>query len=78
MYILQCSDDTLYTGITVDVDRRVYEHNNSIKAAKYTRVRRPLKLIYFETCQDRSSASKRELEIKNLTKEKKLSLAASI
>lgn len=72
--MLKCSDDTLYTGITTDLDRRVYEHNSSPKAAKYTRVRRPVELIYFESCENKSSASKREYEIKQLSRVQKLLL----
>jgi len=74
VYILRCSDDTLYTGITTDIQRRVKEHNNSQKAAKYTKVRRPVILVYEETYEDRSSASKREYAIKQLTREEKLLL----
>lgn len=72
--MLRCSDDTLYTGITTDLDRRVNEHNNSIKAAKYTRIRRPLELIYSEVHEDKSSAAKREYEIKQLSRVEKLKL----
>ncbi|MDD2652431.1 MAG: GIY-YIG nuclease family protein [Sulfurimonas sp.] len=78
VYILRCGDDTLYTGITTDLDRRVYEHNNSPKAAKYTRIRRPLELIYFESCEHKSRASKREYEIKRLSRTEKLFLASSM
>lgn len=74
VYILKCSDETLYTGISTDVNRRVDEHNNSPKGAKYTRVRRPLELLYFEQHQDKSSASKREYEIKKLSRSKKLEI----
>jgi putative endonuclease len=74
VYILKCSDDTLYTGITIDLNRRVDEHNNSLKGAKYTRMRRPLELLYFEEHKDKSSASKREFEIKKLSRAKKLEL----
>ena len=74
VYILKCSDETLYTGITTDITRRLHEHNNSNKAAKYTSVRRPVELVYSEESQDRSSASKRERIIKKLTKSKKLEL----
>ncbi|MGE0739461.1 GIY-YIG nuclease family protein [Sulfurimonas sp.] len=74
IYMLKCSDDTLYTGITTDLSRRVGEHNNSSKGAKYTRVRRPVELIYSESCHDKSSASKREYQIKQLSKIQKLSL----
>lgn len=64
VYILQCADDTLYTGIATDVDRRLDEHNSSEKGAKYTRSRRPVTLVYCEAFPDRSSASRREYEIK--------------
>jgi len=74
VYILKCSDDTLYTGITIDLNRRVDEHNNSPKGAKYTRIRRPLELLYFEEVKDKSSASKREIEIKKLSRAQKLEL----
>ena len=74
MYILKCSDESLYTGITTDINRRLVEHNNSDKGAKYTSLRRPVELAYYEASQDRSSASKREYEIKKLTRIKKLEL----
>lgn len=74
IYILRCNDDTLYTGICTDIDRRVTEHNESDKGAKYTRVRRPVTLVYSEESQDRSTASKREYEIKKFTRKKKLEL----
>lgn len=74
VYILKCNDDTLYTGITTDVKRRLDEHNNSIKGAKYTKIRRPVELMYKEELEDRSSASKREYEIKKFNRAKKLEL----
>lgn len=74
IYIVECSDKTLYTGITTDVQRRVQEHNSSDKGAKYTKLRRPVKLVYQEESQDRSSASKREHAIKKLTRQEKLEL----
>ena len=78
VYILKCADDTLYTGITTELERRVDEHNGSEKGAKYTRVRRPVILIYSEVYNDRSSASKREYQIKkNMTRVEKLALIAS-
>lgn len=77
-YIVECSDTTLYTGITTDLQRRLDEHNNSPKGAKYTRVRRPVKLVYSEECEDRSSASKREYAIKRLSREKKQKLIEKI
>lgn len=72
--MLKCSDGSIYTGITTDLNRRVDEHNSSPKGAKYTRVRRPVKLIYSESYEDKSSASKREYVIKQLSKIQKLSL----
>ena len=74
VYILRCSDATLYTGITTDLSRRLQEHNSSKKGAKYTMLRRPVELVYSEEVEDRSSASKREHEIKKLTKQKKTEL----
>lgn len=71
VYILRCSDDTLYTGITTDIERRIDEHNNSPIGAKYTRNRRPVTLVYSETCEDKSAASKREYAIKKLTRTQK-------
>ncbi len=64
VYILKCADDTLYTGITTDLDRRIAEHNSSDKGAKYTRNRRPVSLVYHECFENRSEASKREYHIK--------------
>jgi len=74
VYILKCSDNTLYTGITTDIERRVEEHNSSPKGAKYTKLRRPVSLVYSEESEDRSSASKREYAIKKLSRVKKLEL----
>ena len=74
VYIVKCSDNSLYTGITTDIQRRVKEHNNSTEGAKYTRSRRPVKLVYQENCENRSSASKREIEIKKLQTDKKRNL----
>ncbi len=74
VYILRCNDDTLYTGITKDVQKRLQEHNESDKGAKYTKVRRPVELLYKEEATDRSSASKREYAIKKLSRAKKLEL----
>lgn len=74
VYILKCNDDTLYTGITKDVNKRLEEHNTSPKGAKYTKARRPVKLLYQEPSKDRSTASKREYAIKKLTRAKKLAL----
>ncbi|SKB57757.1 putative endonuclease [Lachnospiraceae bacterium] len=65
VYMLECADGTYYTGITTDPERRLKEHNFSEKGAKYTRARRPVKMVYTESFPDRSSASKREWEIKH-------------
>ncbi len=77
LYILKCNDGTLYTGITTDVTRRVKEHNSSLKAAKYTSLRRPVELLFSKQVGDRSSAIKEELRIKKLPRTKKLELATS-
>jgi len=74
LYILECADKTLYTGITVDLERRVNEHNSSKLGAKYTRARRPVKLVYSKKYKNRSSASKAEVEMKKLTREEKIKL----
>ncbi|RXJ60949.1 GIY-YIG nuclease family protein [Candidatus Marinarcus aquaticus] len=74
VYILKCCDGTLYTGIAKDVQKRLEEHNSSQKGAKYTKARRPVKLLYSESSKDRSSASKREYEIKKLSRTQKCAL----
>lgn len=74
VYILQCVDTTLYTGITTDLERRVKEHNNSKLGAKYTKARRPVKLVYAKEFADRSAALKEEARIKKLSKTKKTAL----
>ena len=74
VYILHGADNTLYTGITTDILRRVEEHNNSPKGAKYTRTRRPVELAYQEDCDSRSHASQREYCIKRLSRTAKLKL----
>ena len=76
VYILRCKDDSLYTGITTDLPRRVEEHNAGT-GAKYTRGRGPVVLVYRESISDRSSASKREAEIKKLSRGEKLRLISS-
>ncbi len=76
VYILRCADGTLYTGITNDLDRRLAEHESG-QGAKYTRGRGPLELVYQENCQDRATASKREIQIKSLGRRAKLLLVAA-
>ena len=75
VYILQCSDDTLYTGWTKDISRRLAAHNAG-RGAKYTRCRLPVSLIYCETQPSRSLAMQREAAIKKLTRKEKLQLIA--
>ncbi len=73
-YLLACADGTLYAGVTTDPDRRVAEHNRGT-GARYTRARRPVHLVYLEPHPDRSSASRREHELKRLSRAEKLALA---
>ncbi len=76
VYMVECADGTLYSGITTDLDRRISEHNDSVKGAKYTRAKRPVRLVYSEQYLDRSTASKREYELKQLSREEKKELFA--
>jgi putative endonuclease len=78
LYIVVCSDDSLYTGITTNIDRRLYEHNYTKKGAKYTRSRRPVQLRYCATYPSRSIASKAEASIKKLKRADKLILCKSL
>jgi len=77
VYILQCNDGTLYTGWTTKLNRRVAEHKAG-RGARYTRSRRPLKLVYHETLPDRRRAMQREAAIKKLPRAKKLALISSL
>lgn len=70
VYILRCKDNSLYTGITTDIERRFEEHQAGT-ASKYTRVRIPVALVYTEKAVDRSSATKREMEIKKMSRTQK-------
>lgn len=70
LYILRCGDGTLYTGITTDVEKRFASHSAG-KGAKYTKGRGPLQLVYCEQCGDHSTALKREIEIKKLSRNEK-------
>ena len=76
VYIAQCADGSLYTGMSTDVDRRIGEHNAGT-GAKYTRSRGPVQEVYREECEDRSAALKREAAIKRLTRAQKLRLIDS-
>lgn len=74
VYIVECADDSLYVGITTDLERRVEEHNSSKLGAKYTKARRPVTLVHRESFKDRSEASKREYELKHFTRSEKIAL----
>lgn len=74
IYILETETEKLYTGITTDVERRFDEHKNSKKGAKFTKANPVKKIIYTEESENRSSATKREIEIKKLTRLQKLKL----
>lgn len=73
VYILECNNGALYTGVTTNVERRFAEHQAG-KGARFTRAHPPKKIVYTETCADRSSAQKREAEIKALSRAQKESL----
>jgi putative endonuclease len=78
IYILRCADDTLYTGVAKDVQRRIQQHNGELAGgARYTRGRRPVHLLWTEEAVDRSAAQKREAAIKSLNRQKKLALVKS-
>ena len=73
VYILKCSDNTLYTGWTTSLEKRLKAHNSG-KGAKYTKPRLPVEIVYFEEFQDKKDAMKREYAIKQLSREEKLNL----
>lgn len=73
VYILKCSDNTLYTGWTTSLEKRLKAHNSG-KGAKYTKPRLPVKIVYFEEFEDKKEAMKREYAIKQLSREEKLNL----
>ena len=76
VYLLQCADGTLYTGVARDVQRRLRQHNGElVGGAKYTAARRPVNLLWSEACSDRSEAQRREAEIKKLQRREKLALS---
>jgi putative endonuclease len=66
VYIIRCNDNSLYTGITTNLRRRLAEHNSSKRGARYTRSRRPVTLVYFENLPSRSAAASREYRIKHM------------
>mgnify|MGYP001819648633 FL=1 len=78
VYLLRCADDTLYTGVTTDVQRRLRQHHGELTGGpRYTRGRRPVQLLWSEAALDRTSAQSREAAIKQLSRDAKLALAAA-
>lgn len=77
IYILRCSDNSLYTGVTTDLERRLKQHNDGAKGARYTRARRPVSIAYTETANDRSEAQRREAAIKRMSPAQKEAVIAT-
>jgi putative endonuclease len=77
VYMLRCSDNSLYTGITKDIERRVLEHNSGAGGAKYTRTRKPVTLVYLEPGPTRSAVCQRECQIKKMNVAQKNNLIAN-
>ena len=73
VYMLKCKDESLYTGWTNNLEKRIKAHNNG-KGAKYTRVRLPVELVYYEEFEDKIEAMKREYQIKQLSRKEKLEM----
>ncbi|MEZ4200006.1 MAG: GIY-YIG nuclease family protein [Candidatus Paceibacterota bacterium] len=80
VYILECADDTLYTGVTTDMKRRLSEHNGTPpgKGAKYTAARRPVHVVYQKRCKNRSYAQKAEATLRKLSRSEKQELIKSV
>lgn len=78
VYMIQCSDGSLYTGITIDLERRVREHNEGKKGAKAVKGKRPVKLVYQEALGTKSEALKKEYAIKNIKREEKINLISNM
>lgn len=77
IYILECSDGTLYTGYTTNLERRIHMHNEG-KGAKYTRSRRPVRRVYEEVFETKRTALQREYAVKQLTRQQKLALIKGV
>jgi len=77
VYLLRCNDNSLYAGITTNIERRLHQHNNTKLGAKYTRAKRPVTLVFIESAIDKSSASKREYQLRKLSKVKKEQLVST-
>lgn len=78
VYILECADATLYVGSTNNLEKRVHQHNNSKNGAHYTKIRRPVKLVYSEVLKTYGESRAREAEIKRMKREDKITLYAKI
>lgn len=76
-YFVRCNDNSLYAGITTDLDRRVKEHNGSKLGAKYTRNKQPVVLVYYSHSLSRTEASKKEAKLKKLSKKSKEQLVTN-
>jgi putative endonuclease len=76
LYLLKCADNSLYSGITTSLTRRLHEHNHTKKGAKYTRGKRPVSLVYSKEYPDRSSASIAEHQLRTLSHQQKLDIIA--
>lgn len=76
IYIVRCCDGTFYTGITIDIKKRLSEHNSPEGGAKYTSGRQPVELVYSETADSRSEAARREYQIKKMSRSAKMVLIA--
>ncbi len=74
VYMLECGDHTFYIGSTSDISNRVHQHNHTAAGAKYTKARRPVRLVYQETCANYAIARSREAALKRLTRAQKLKL----
>ncbi len=74
VYVLKCSDDTLYVGCTNNLEKRLHEHNNAKSGAHYTKIRRPVTLVYSEKCATLAEGRTREAELKRLSRKEKLEL----
>lgn len=77
VYLLRCNDNTLYCGYTIDLKRRLHEHNHTNKGAKYVKKKLPVKIVYFEKYLNKNEALKRENAIKKFSKAKKEELVSS-
>ena len=74
VYILKCADDTLYVGSTNDLEKRLHAHNNLKSGAHYTKIRRPVTLVYSETCETFAESRSKEAELKRLSRPEKLTV----